>query len=412
MENSGSDRTDENLQEAAGTCDLGAGGQGQDCGCRHEEPPPIRARAAYGNRNCGDQHGGGLPPRAEKKKRGCLLNTLIILGIASAVAILFAVFALVFALAAGIESLSSVPQLAASKQFYPKSFKEECISGGMLDSDKILIIDVRGIILGGSDGFSDVANADTICEMLDQAGKDDNVKAVILKLDTPGGEVNAADRIHRKLLEIKDQGIILVSSMESIAASGGYYIAAPSNHIVANRLTLTGSIGVIIQGFNYKGLLDKIGVHSETYKSGAMKDMLDGSKVRTEEEKQIVQHLVDECYSEFVKIVAAGRASKGLTEEKVRGTSIGDGRVISGKDALELGLVDQLGYFDDAVSKAAELAGIGNYRLVKYANRFSFFDIFSEMSAPEKEMRINFGFNASSSWQSLIEPGKMYFLPK
>ncbi len=350
------------------------------------------------------QDNAGKP---KKDRKGCMFFTIAICAVLfltiTALLIVGAVLAMI---GSGVESLYSIP----ATQHYPaKSFKEEHISGSSLAKDKILIIDVRGVILGGYDRFSEVANSDSICEMLEQARKDKDVKAIVLRLDTPGGEVTAADMIHHKIQELQKEGITIVSSMGSMAASGGYYIAAPTDFIMANRLTMTGSIGVIIQTYNYHDLLNKIGVFSETYKSGLMKDMLDGSKIRTDGEKKIVQKMVDDVYSEFVRIVADGRKDKGVTEEKIRTTEIGDGRVISGQDAFNLGLVDGLGYFDDSVEKAAELGGTDNYKVICYVKRFTFMDIFSEVQASSPELKLK--VSGKTGWADFVEPGKLYFLP-
>lgn len=133
-----------------------------------------------------------------------------------------------------LSSIQSPTHYAASK------YKEELISGSMLSSEKVLILDIRGVITGGYDRFSEVANSDVICDMLEQAKKDGQVKAIVLRLDTPGGEVVASDMIRHKVLELKEEGITVVSSMGSVAASGGYWIAAESDYIIANRLTITG----------------------------------------------------------------------------------------------------------------------------------------------------------------------------
>ena len=303
-----------------------------------------------------------------------------------------------------LSSIQSPTHYAASK------YKEELISGSMLSSEKVLILDIRGVITGGYDRFSEVANSDVICDMLEQAKKDGQVKAIVLRLDTPGGEVVASDMIRHKVLELKEEGITVVSSMGSVAASGGYWIAAESDYIIANRLTITGSIGVIMQGYNYRGLLDKIGVYTETYKSGPMKDLGNPSRIRTEAEKKVIQDLINETYGEFLKIVAEGRKEKGITEEKLRTTELGDGRIFSGKQALELGLVDELGYLEDAVKKAGDLAGTTNYKVIYYTKKFNFFDIFnSEAKSASAGIKIDTPWGENLN--SLLEPGKLYLLP-
>jgi protease-4 len=289
-------------------------------------------------------------------------------------------------------------------------FVEELVEGGNFASNKIVIVDVKGVIMNADGGFSQIANSKTICDQLEQARNDVKVRAVILRLDTPGGEVTAADMIHHKIMQLKGENVKVVSCMESVAASGGYYIAVASDYILANRLTTTGSIGVIIETFNYQSLFNKIGLKAEVYKSGEMKDMLSGARPRTEAEKQLVQDIISEVYNEFVNIVAEGRKSKKITAEMIKTTQIGDGRIFSGQKALELGLIDGVGYFDDAIDKAAELAKIkSNYKVVTYRKVFSFSDFFMSMKGPDNKIKLD--IPGMKSWTSALEPGKVYLLP-
>jgi protease-4 len=289
-------------------------------------------------------------------------------------------------------------------------FVEELVEGKNSAANKIAVIEVRGVIMNADGGFHQIANSKSICDQLDQARNDDKVKAVILRLDTPGGEVTAADMIHHKVMQLKEEDVKVVACMESVAASGGYYIAVASDYIIAHRLTTTGSIGVIIETFNYQSLFNKIGLQAEVYKSGEMKDMLNGARPRTEAEKQLVQNIITEVYDEFVNIVAEGRKSKNITAEQIKTTEIGDGRIFSGKRALELGLVDGVGFFEDAVDKAADLAKIqDNYKLVTYKRVFSFSDFFMSMKGPENKIKID--IPGMKSWTNMLESGKVYLLP-
>ncbi len=200
----------------------------------------------------------------------------------------------------------------------------------------------------------------------------------------------------------------VVALMNSMAASGGYYAAVASDWIVASRLTMTGSIGVIISTYNYKGLLDKIGVQSEVYKSGKMKDMLNGARPRTPEEVALVQGLVDECYGEFIRLVSAGRR---IPVEKIRTTEIGDGRIFHGSKALQLGLIDEIGRMPEAVAKAEKLAGCepGSLKVVRYKrnNSFLHFLFGAESNAP-KALRLCIpGFS-----EPQLPRGCLYFLPQ
>jgi protease-4 len=248
-------------------------------------------------------------------------------------------------------------------------------TGGRLEmGEAVAIVRVEGVILPGSlpdspfDGGGG-AYSDQIVEYLEQAQGDSSVKAIVLRVNSPGGSVVASDEIYQKMLEV---GKPIVVSMGELAASGGYYISAPADVIVANPATLTGSIGVITQIPNLEELMEKIGVEVAVIKSGIHKD--EGSPFRemTEEEKAIWQAIIDETYDQFVAIVVEGR---DLPEEKVR--EIADGRVYTGKQAMELGLVDELGNLPEAIDRAAELGGIeGKPRLVEYHRPPTLFETF------------------------------------
>jgi len=237
-------------------------------------------------------------------------------------------------------------------------------TGGRMGlGEAVAIVRVEGVILSGSPSVSPFgdggAYSDQIVEHLEQAQKDSSVKAIVLRVNSPGGSVVASDEIYQQMLKVEKP---IVVSMGELAASGGCYVSAPADLIVANPATLTGSIGVIAQVTNLEELMEKIGVEVVVIKSGIHKD--EGSPFRemTEEEKAIWQAIIDEAYGQFVAIVAEGR---DLPEDKVR--EIADGRVYTGKQAMELGLVDELGNLPEAIDRAAELGGIkGEPRLVEY----------------------------------------------
>jgi protease-4 len=348
-------------------------------------------------------------PSVKKASRtGCIVLAIISIATLSAVFII----AGLFIAAIGIFGGSAGGFSEKIKPFSRESdgLTEKFIHGKSFSSNKIALIEIKGVIMesdGG--GFMQAADSSRICKQMERAIGDPSVKAVILFLDTPGGEVTAADNIYEKVLELRKKGKIVVSYMNSVAASGGYYVAVASDHIVAHRLCITGSIGVIMQTYNYHSLLTKIGVYTETYKSGPMKDMLDGSRPRTEEEKVLAQDIINKIYGEFVDIVAAGR--KNLSAEQIKTSEIGDGRIFLGSDALKLGMVDQNGFFDDAVLAALELANIteDDYKMVSYQKIFTFSEIFSQMKGPEQKISLDLG--AGKQWNSIIEPGKPYFLP-
>ncbi|HTR41041.1 MAG TPA: signal peptide peptidase SppA, partial [Pseudomonadales bacterium] len=243
--------------------------------------------------------------------------------------------------------------------------------------NKIAVITVNGIITS-HDADSDGNNmVEVVKAEFEAAKKDSEVRAVILKVDSPGGEVMAADDMYRVIKKFQEDpnGKPVICSMGSLAASGGYYISAPCRWIVADELTLTASIGVIMETVNYRGLMDKIGVEPYVFKSGLYKDMLSGMRSTNEipeGEHAMVQDLIDQTYDRFKTVVATGRNAahdKNKDEGRMLAsdwTKYADGRVVSGSQAYQLGLVDQLGTFQDAVDRTKKIAGIDSANLVEY----------------------------------------------
>ena len=232
-------------------------------------------------------------------------------------------------------------------------YTTEFISGNADAENRIAVIDVKGTIASEGESFGEViANSKQIVKLIRAAKDDDSVKAIIIDLDTPGGEVTASDEIYH---ELKLCGKPVVAMMNTMAASGGYYVACGANKIVANKFTMTGSIGVIISTVDVSGLLDWARVKPEFYTSGKMKAMLNPAKPTTEEEAKVVQALVMDAYKEFAGIVSEAR---NIPLEKITQGELGDGRVFDGEQALANGLVDQIGYFTTAEDAALELAGL------------------------------------------------------
>jgi protease-4 len=282
--------------------------------------------------------------------------------------------------------------------------------------NKITLLDVTGIISSEPWDRSGSSLVDMITDQLRLAGEDDAVKAVILRVDSPGGEVLASDDIYRAITEFQKQyKKPVVASMSGLAASGGYYVSAPCQWIVANELTITGSIGVIMHSYNYRGLLNKVGVRPEVFKSGKFKDMLSGEKNDEEilpEEKQMVQSLIDETFQRFKKVVAEGRERAGKQNgdegRKLAANweDYADGRVLSGKQAYALGFVDELGNFDTAVERARDLAKIGNANLVQYVRPFDLGNLFRLFGESEgRALKIDLGMQLPK-----LQAGRLYFL--
>lgn len=255
-------------------------------------------------------------------------------------------------------------------------WQEQQVSGS--GTDRVVIIDVTGII--GSEGEFGGVSQSQLLSQIRQAGDDPLVKAVVLRVDSPGGGVVASNEIHEELKRLREQGKYLVVSMGSVAASGGYYIATAADSIYANPDTITGSLGVIITSVNYEEAFDKLGLEQVVYKSGKLKDILSPARDATDEEKAILQSFVDQAYQGFVDVIAEGRA---IPREQV--LQLADGRIYSGRQAQELHLVDELGNLESAIAGAKNLAGLGEDALVvRYRGNTSLQDIFFNSTAPQQ----------------------------
>ncbi len=296
---------------------------------------------------------------------------------------------------------------------------DEVVREDQSSGNKIAILEVDGIITSRVIDQGGYSMVDVLKAQLKQAEEDDRVKAVILKVDSPGGEVLASDEISRSLTDFQEKTHKpVVVSMGGLAASGGYYISSPCRWIVANDLTITGSIGVIMSSWNYRGLMDKVGVRPETYKSGKYKDMLSGSRNPdqiTPEERAMIQALIDETFTKFKSVVQEGRdRAHDLNKDgKAKGRALrddweqfADGRVLSGTEAYRLGFVDELGNFDQAVSRAKSLAGVGRANLIEYQQRYDLSDFFRLFGRSEaRSVKVDLGMEIPK-----LQAGQLYFL--
>jgi len=231
---------------------------------------------------------------------------------------------------------------------------------GFVFGDKIAIVEIRG----------QIAQSSTIIEEIHQYLEDDGVKGIILRIDSPGGGVGPSQEIHREILKVKERKKV-VTSMGSVAASGGYYIACASDLIVANPGTITGSIGVLMEFTNIEELVKKIGIKGVVLKSGEYKDIGSPFREMTPEEKRIIQEVIDNVQQQFVRAVVEGRK---LDRAKV--AQIADGRILTGEQAKEFGLVDQIGNLQDAIDATAKLVGIeGKPNILYPKKRFSIWEL-------------------------------------
>ena len=284
------------------------------------------------------------------------------------------------------------------------SFREIIVQRGTRGSnDKIAVITMRGLISSSLSGNVGDTMVEDMRLALQQARDDSNVRAIVLEIDSPGGEVTASDIIYNWVVKARARKPVVVY-MDSVAASGGYYVACGGKYLMANETTITGSIGVIIQTLNYEQLFNKIGLASVTFKSGKFKDILNGGRQMTPEEREFVQNFVMKTYDKFLSVVAQERQ---LPADQLRNT-IADGRILSGKDALENKLIDGVGQIEDAFAKAKEFGKAPSATVVKYGPPYSFsrfLRAFGSTSGSKLELTL------PKQLMPQLETGHAYFLP-
>lgn len=287
----------------------------------------------------------------------------------------------------------------------PPRFREIVVDRGRSESggDKIALITMRGLISSNVPGSVSDNMVDDMRTAFQQASDDARVKAVILEIDSPGGEVTASDQIYHAVTKLRAVKPVVVY-MDTLAASGGYYISCGGRFLMANETTITGSIGVIIQTLNYEQLLNKVGLASVVFKSGKFKDILNGARPMTPEERDLIQTFVMKTYDKFLGVVAKER---NIPAETLR-NGIADGRIMSGKDALENRLIDGVGQIEDAFRKARELGGAPGARVIKYGPPFSlsrFFRAFGQSGETKLQLEL------PKQLVPQLESGHAYFLP-
>ena len=259
---------------------------------------------------------------------------------------------------------------------------EEVWSYGDGDT-KVARIAVEGVILREmeSSGFLE-RPYDKITDILRQiraAQNDDDVRAILLEVDSPGGGITESDEIYEALQRFKesDESRMVVVHMRDLAASGGYYVAMAGDWLIAQPTPVIGSIGVIMQTLNFKGLAEKVGVKDTTIKSGANKDLLNPFEDVPPEQRQLLQDLVDNMYQHFFDIV---KTSREFEPEALK--PLADGRIFVSDKALELGLIDEIGYWEDAVAKTAELLEVDSVRVIRYEQPSEIFNVLSMLQTP------------------------------
>ena len=329
---------------------------------------------------------------AENRKLGCLSIFL-------AVALVGSLFVNLILAAAALSRLGAGPQFAEPMP----SFREVLVQHGARGSgDKIAVITMRGLISSSLPGNVGDTMVEDMRLALQQARDDDHVRAIVLEIDSPGGEVTASDVIYNWVVKTRAKKPVIVY-MDSLAASGGYYVACGGKYLMANETTITGSIGVIIQTLNYEQLFNKVGLASVVFKSGKFKDMLSGTRPVTPEERDYIQSFVMKTYDKFLGIVARER---NLPADGLR-NSVADGRILSGKDALDNKLIDGVGQIEDAFTKAKELGHAPGATIVKYGPPFSFGRFLRAFGSADNKIELTL----PKQLMPQLETGRAYFLP-
>jgi protease IV len=325
------------------------------------------------------------------RKLGCLSIFLFVALCAS----VFANFALTVALfrraAGGYTEREPIPR-----------FREMTVERGR-GTEKIALIVMRGLISTSVPGTIGESMVDDLRVALQQARDDERVKAVVLEIDSPGGEVTASDEIYNAVVKTRARKPVVIY-MDTLAASGGYYVSCGGKYIIANETTITGSIGVIIQTLNYEQLFNKIGLSSVVFKSGKFKDILNGARPMTPEERDYIQNFVMKTYDKFLGVVAKER---NLPADGLR-NGIADGRILSGKEALENKLIDGLGQLEDAYEKARQLGSAPGAAVVKYGPPFSLGRLFRVLGQTgDNKIQLEL----PKQLVPQLEGGHAYFLP-
>lgn len=273
----------------------------------------------------------------------------------------------------------------------------------------IAVISVNGII--GRDSMTSFmgdesgASAKRICKLLKYFTEepDEDLAAIIIDMDTPGGEVVASDEI-RAALDALPENIPVVTCIHTMGASGGYYIASGSDWIIANRVSITGSVGVIIGGYQISELMSKIGVKPMVYRSGAFKDIGSSMREPTDAESEYMNELVQETFTRFCEVVSKGRPRYFPTANAVKNSPFGDGRPVSGERALEYHLIDELGDLDSAIAKARELSKADNAPVYRISASVNWRERFFGLSSRTPSLKIE-GITPAQ-----LPAGKLYFL--
>jgi protease-4 len=274
----------------------------------------------------------------------------------------------------GLAIVAVVLILAAGGSTAPPVYVEEYVAGD--GPYTIAVVPVEGTIASADNtlgGVQPTTTPEGFADALRQAGQDTNVVAVVIEVNSPGGGVTASDEMHQSILDFRK------NTSKPVVVSGGYYIATAADRILANETTLTGSLGVIFPLNNYAEAADKFGITQVVIKSGKYKDMGSAFREMRPDEREIFQSIVNQDYSEFVDVISEGRE---IPEDRVR--EIADGRVYSGSQARDLGLVDSFGGLDEASATAGRLAGTKDTTVIRYVQEPTLTETLLARLAPQE----------------------------
>lgn len=341
----------------------------------------------------------------------------------SALRSLFRLFFTLFLLGSVFLNLVLLAQGCSGGSLLP--LDEKFHSGKRLATNKIALVDIEGALMEGMNAFAR--------KQIEQAAEDENVKAVVLRINSPGGSITASDDLHRRLTELRDgngaKGRLakpLLVSMASLAASGGYYIAMPAKTIFAERTSITGSIGVYAAFPNVKELSDKIGFRMNVVKAGKIKDSGSPFQEMGEEERKVWEGMVDHAYLQFIQVVEQGRPQlKGKMQEELQINETlpvrnregatktlqltryrADGGIFTAQEALTYGLIDRVGYLDEAILAARDAAGLGeDYKAVSYSRPVTLVGALTGDSSGS-DLRFDPG-----RWSNALTPRLWYLAP-
>jgi protease IV len=283
-------------------------------------------------------------------------------------------------------------------------FQERVLEEGA-DRGKVAVVHIDGVIQSDPSGglFAAGYDHELLLDQLDHAAEDPDVHGVVLRVNTPGGGVVESDEIHDKVVQIQeDYRKPVFVSMGSMAASGGYYVSAPAEQIYANPQTITGSLGVIMQSINVSELAEELGIESNVIKSGQYKDIMSSTREMTDDEREILQDLVDDAYEQFVNVIENGRE---FDRDDVY--ELADGRIYTGSQAMEAGLIDGLGHMEDVINSLKDDLGRGDLTVVEYEANVGFPSL---IGATVQEVFQNQQLTEVKSWMRQNQGPRLMYL--